>query len=608
MRTIRWLITPLLALALTTRVPAETILHVDAALTTGADNGSSWENAYRGAQGLQGALAAAAGGAQIWIAGGTYTPAPPNGNRDMSFIPTNGVALYGGFAGGETQLAQRDWLAHPAILSGDLNQNDGPKGAGTSENSRHVVRLLGVDATCVLDGLVIRGGVASGPNLVDDSGGNVVVIGGAPVIRNCTITAGDAGWSGGGMYLQNAFAEIADCRIIANTAQQLGGGVAHVDGGASQFKRCRFEANRGGGGSAFYNGPNHPLDTAPAGAPVITDCDFIENLGEIGGASGVGIMDMRGSPRVERCRFIHNVTQAGGGGMYLGRSNAEVRNCDFLENSAPGDGGGAIFLDGTLFDGQPPSGFARFVNCRFAGNNGGVVAHDAVGTFINCAFVENSVGITFLNWPAVFVGAGASLTFTNNIVWGNKRFFVDGLDGFFFGSGDVTIERSCVESWDGSRPGQDNFSADPQFVDADGPDNDPMTYADNDYRPGDCSPVLDIADASALPADVLLDRAGLPRFHDVPGQANVGVGATVYLDLGPDEVQGTTASCPNDCIGDPSGNRRIDADEMAGLDNCLLGPVQSAPPSCALTDWTGNGRVDLRDYAAFQQRLGELCP
>ena len=60
---------------------------------------------------------------RIWIAEGIYTPSAelmPGDARSASFRLVNGVTLYGGFAGGESTLAQRDPPAHETILSGDL--------------------------------------------------------------------------------------------------------------------------------------------------------------------------------------------------------------------------------------------------------------------------------------------------------------------------------------------------------------------------------------------------------------------------------------------------------------------------------------------------------
>src|SRR5882672_9847462 len=79
-------------------------------------NGQSWASAY---QRVQDALAVAQSGDQVWVVQGTYLPGDASSPRSVTFqIPSN-VALYGGFAGGETLLSQRDWIAHETILSGD---------------------------------------------------------------------------------------------------------------------------------------------------------------------------------------------------------------------------------------------------------------------------------------------------------------------------------------------------------------------------------------------------------------------------------------------------------------------------------------------------------
>ena len=74
-------------------------------------------------------------------------------------LSVNGLAVYGGFAGGETDLSQRDIASNVTVLSGDLAANDGPDFANNDENSYHVVTVrqtgaceLTVAGTC-LDGL-----------------------------------------------------------------------------------------------------------------------------------------------------------------------------------------------------------------------------------------------------------------------------------------------------------------------------------------------------------------------------------------------------------------------------------------------------------------------
>ena len=89
---------------------AVTTWYVDAD-AAGDNNGSSWEDAYTD---LQDALEAAAGDdacdettCEIWVAEGVYKPHAVD--QEVSFALVSNVRVYGGFAGNETDLAQRDW-------------------------------------------------------------------------------------------------------------------------------------------------------------------------------------------------------------------------------------------------------------------------------------------------------------------------------------------------------------------------------------------------------------------------------------------------------------------------------------------------------------------
>ncbi len=68
----------------------------------------------------------------------------------------DGVAIYGGFAGTETELSERDWENNVTILSGEIGDP-----ATTADNTIHVVVSIGQNGTAVLDGFTITKGNAS---------------------------------------------------------------------------------------------------------------------------------------------------------------------------------------------------------------------------------------------------------------------------------------------------------------------------------------------------------------------------------------------------------------------------------------------------------------
>ena len=188
---------------------------------SGANNGTSWANAYTD---LQNAIGNAVAGDQVWVAAGTYKPTSwPNGGageRYKHFSLKAGVAVYGGFSGVESLLANRDIDTNKVICSGDIGI------AGNNSDNCYQVFYhpygTGLDNTAVLDGVTITGGNANGSSPYN-FGGGMYNSGCAPSIIKCTFTSNTTSASGGGMYNYGCAPVVSYCNFIANSALDGGG-------------------------------------------------------------------------------------------------------------------------------------------------------------------------------------------------------------------------------------------------------------------------------------------------------------------------------------------------------------------------------------------------
>ena len=247
---------------------------------------SSWDTACE----LQAALARAAGGDEIWVMTGTYKPTLIN-DRSVSFVLVNGVALYGGFAGTETEREERDWLENPTILSGDIGT-----ASDNSDNSYHVVYGTGLEATTILDGFTITDGNANGT-------GNAA--------------------SGGGMYTTNSSPKLTNVTFLSNTAIDRGGGM-YNDSGSAMLTNVTFSDNYASiGGGGMYN---------ISGSSMLTNVTFSGNHSIYGYGGGM-VNVAYSNPTLTNVTFSSNSAHFGGG-MYNGISNPTLTNVTFFNNSS----------------------------------------------------------------------------------------------------------------------------------------------------------------------------------------------------------------------------------------------------------------------------------
>ena len=303
-------------------------LYVDANLTSGANDGTSWTNAYQGSNGLQLALAASASGDQIFAADGTYQPTAAT-SRTISFALKNGVEIYGGFAGGEANLFVRPPIGmFESILDGDLLGND-PQNQ-FNDNSYHLVTTFGTNATAVLDGFRVQNGNANGSGNNDTGGGILLISNVRPTIRNCHFIDNRCTFGGGAGYINGSGPKFYDCTFEDNIGGSFGGAFDIATANSVLFDRCTFIGNRANRAGA--------LEVFASSNIQVFNCLFLDNL--VTGSSGGGGLwfGSGGSSQVRNCTIVGNraSAQAGGAGLRNQGAVVSVINCIIRDNEGPG--------------------------------------------------------------------------------------------------------------------------------------------------------------------------------------------------------------------------------------------------------------------------------
>lgn len=302
-----------------------------------ANSGSTWPSAFRS---LQHALSVATAGDEIWISAGTYypnDPDPANLVRTQAFALKNGVAVYGGFAGTESSLAERDPSTDPVILSGDLNRDDadsngdGLADANISENAYHVFYHpsgLALDASASLDSVTITGGHADG-SAPNNTGGAVYNSSSSPTFSNSTLSGNLANY-GGAIYNVSSSPSLSHCILERNTAVSTisGGGAVYDFSSAPVFTACTFRGNTGAYGGAIE---------CNSSTPTLADCTLSGNTATTSG--GAINNSVSSDLTLTNCTFSGN--SASYGGALYNFSSATLTNCTLAENSAPS--GSAIY-------------------------------------------------------------------------------------------------------------------------------------------------------------------------------------------------------------------------------------------------------------------------
>ncbi len=275
------------------------------------------------------------------------------------------------------------------------------------------------------------------------------------------------------------------------------------------------------------------------------------------------------------CAIVGNTANYYPAGLYC-CGNTRITNCLIAANDAGWESrGGGVFAQGN----------PTITNCAIVAHaavwGGGVYCDEGALTLVGCTIAHNEA----YQGAGIYCSADVSVYIANSILW-------DNIGGQIYGAPGLAVTHSDVQ---GGWPGVGNIDVDPLFVDSDGPDDDPNTWEDNDYRLSGDSPCIDAGGNDSVPAWVTTDLDGRLRFADRLGTPDSGKGTPPIVDMGPYEYQ---------CTGDLDGDGEIDLSDLGTL---LSAYGTTTGATYADGDLDQDGDVDLSDLATLLTAYGTTC-
>ncbi|HPY14810.1 MAG TPA: hypothetical protein PLI61_07950 [bacterium] len=521
----------------------------------GSDNGTSWANAFMD---LQPALDAAVDGDQIWVAAGKYKPTSVHGiitmedvadeeefNKYKHFRMKNGVEIYGGFAGTETELAQRDFETNETILSCDIGEFD-----EQYDNCFHIFYHpagLDLDNSAVIDGFLMEGGYAD-DNEPHDAGSVMYNDGSSPVVKNGWIYW-NYSYKGAVFYNKDSSMKVMDTQFVNNEAPYSKGGVFYNENSNIEISGCDFanswaEGDNDSRGGAIYSvgGKTVVTDTVlksnlanmggaifiESGDLEVSGCTFDENQGEFGGAIYLNDSD---SSVIKDTIFQYNVTydygdtDGKGGAIRISSSNLKIINSTFFKQISG--------IGGAVFSSAPDSETSTLtiINSGFSINKmigwGGAIYLDKTSTeIINSVFFKNYYGYTSQGTigGAIYRTDSGSLNIVNSIFKSNTAGTGKHIHD---AAGNATVTYSCIVDTT-VYPGTGNINDEPMLTEPE--------WAPLDFTLKPDSPCIDTGsntpfDAGNIAEGITKDMSGNDRIikgKETSPSAIVDMGAVEF--------------------------------------------------------------------------------
>jgi hypothetical protein len=435
----------------------------------GANNGSSWADAFNYLQDALAQAAVAAKPVEVRVAQGNYKPdqgaGMTPGDQTASFRLLNGVTLNGGYAGVTApEPDARDVDLYETILNGDLAGNGSNDFPGGADDSCHVVTGSLTDSTAVMDGLTITAGNWPSSFLCGFQRGStarVFIDAGSPMIRDCRFMDVRGFGAEAVVFLCNRSAPTFIGCVFSGNENGM-----HSVESSPTLLHCLFAGNTW-----------EAMDCAGDGAPSLTDCRFESNATGIKGSGNVSLT-------LADCTFVDNSTA-----MSVWSGTVSATNCIFERNrQAVGLTSGSLRLTRCRFDGNTSgavdgAGDISLTQCSFTGNSGGLAA--AIEAFSSvtasdCTFTANT-GLV-----AGAILGGKILTLRNCEFSGN----VGRLAGAVDMDGDVLKATGCLFTGNSSERAGALYSGAALFSlsNCTFSDNRGLVNAIRHYKPGPVCP------------------------------------------------------------------------------------------------------------------------
>ncbi len=468
---------------------------------TGVAPYTTWATAHGN---LQTVMNFCIAGDTVWVAEGTYQQ-----GIGVSFTMKEGVKIFGGFKGTETNINQRNWIINVTIIKGNgnsviYNYNNG------------LTYATELDGFTVSNGNAVYGGgmynressptlsnIIFSNNLGSNFGGGMYNVNSSTVLNNVTFSKDTTSYNGGGMYNYNSSPVLNEV-IFSENVSYSGGGMYNDHFSSPVLNNVTFFENTASvGGGGMHNSDNS--------SPTLSNVIFSENSS---GNSGGGMFnDDNCSPMISNAIFSENSSSDSGGGMFNDGSSLNLTNVTFSSNVSSSGGGLYNFNSSPIL-----------INVSFSSNT----AVNSGGGIFNVLSSPVCYDVTFSNNIATNYGGGLyNFNYSypdlyNSVFWGNNPQCIYDDDYSFptFTYCYTQTSQSGDGNIDGSQYGSKYGDPFANSSNPDGADNIWMNDDDGLHLKAN-SAAINAGNNDNIPSDITTDITGAPRIF----QSTVDMGA-----------------------------------------------------------------------------------